>query len=163
MWQCNFHREEKFFDGKRIETEVGASTSLTRAKLGGEYRARAHTTPLFIYAGHFAARRNAILFLWPPLGPRRPTLLLIRMQIRIPCRFILETRLCSPRRVSARFASTLSGWKRTSPLCFIHRPIRRLHFKRIPCLNPWRAIHLLLTPKRTRSSATCTTFLNLSF
>lgn len=32
-------------------------------------------------------------------------------------------------------------------------------------LNPWRtaAIHLLLTPKRTRSSATCTTFLNLSF
>lgn len=41
---------------------------------GSMARARAHTIPLFIYAGHFAARRNAILFLWPPLSPRRPTL-----------------------------------------------------------------------------------------
>lgn len=66
-------REQNFAVGTKAYT-VSLRTS----------RARARSLPLFIYAGHFAARRDAILFLWPPLGQRRPTLVLSACRYESP-------------------------------------------------------------------------------
>lgn len=110
-----FLRREGIF--LKFENQGRKSTSLAYERNSeGEYGARA--IPLFIYAGHFAARRNAILFLRPPHVV--PTLLLIRMRIYTdpPPFHRLETFSSSSRpRSSPRFASTLPvpGWKRTPP------------------------------------------------